>query len=240
MQLLTLARQDRRVDRLRQERVAEAEAAGGLVGDEDAVVDGAAQRLAHLGLGQRGSRAQQRVADVAPRSRGEPQQAPRPLVEARHALQQQVAQAGRQPAVLARRRDELLREERIPFRARDDLARQRRRDPSADERDQVVALERAELEQERRVGAPDAVGEPAHSPRRRMLVRPVRREHEQPAVADVVREVNDEIERRRVRPVHVLEHEQYGRGGGAPCEERERLLEDPQLRARLAQRTERA
>ena len=48
MQLLALAGQDRRVDRLRQQRVAEAEAAGRLVGDEDAVLDRLAQRLAHV------------------------------------------------------------------------------------------------------------------------------------------------------------------------------------------------
>ena len=51
VQLLALAGQDRRVDRLRQERVAEAEAAGRLVGDEDAVLDRPAQRLAHVRSG---------------------------------------------------------------------------------------------------------------------------------------------------------------------------------------------
>ena len=53
MQLLALAGQQRRVDHLRQQRVAEAEAAGRLLGDQDAVLDGLAQRLAHLVLWQR-------------------------------------------------------------------------------------------------------------------------------------------------------------------------------------------
>ena len=52
VQLLALAGQDRRVDRLGEERVAEAEGAARLVGDEDAVLDRLAQRLAQLGLRQ--------------------------------------------------------------------------------------------------------------------------------------------------------------------------------------------
>ena len=55
VQFLALAGQDRRVDRLREERVAEAEAARRLLGDEDAVLDRLAQRLAHVGA--RGSAA---------------------------------------------------------------------------------------------------------------------------------------------------------------------------------------
>jgi hypothetical protein len=81
VQLLALAGQQRRVDRLRQERVAEAEAAGRLVGDQDAVLDGLAQRLAHLALRRFRHGVQQRVADVAPGGRGQPQQALGPAVE---------------------------------------------------------------------------------------------------------------------------------------------------------------
>jgi len=47
-----------------------------------------------------------------------------------------------------------------------------------------------------------------------------------------VREEDDEIERRGIGPVQVLEHEQHGCGGGGPGEQRQRLLEHPQLRAR--------
>ena len=65
MQLLALAGQDRRVDRLGQERVAEAEGARCLVRDEDLMLDGLAQRRAHLVLRKRRDSAQQRVTDVA-------------------------------------------------------------------------------------------------------------------------------------------------------------------------------
>ena len=61
-----------------------------------------------------------------------------------------------------------------------------------------------------------------------------------------MREEDDEIERRRVGPVQILEHEQHGRGSCAVGEQRERLLEHPQLRAgrppvdlpRLSERTQ--
>ena len=52
VQLLALAGQDRRVDRLRQQRVAEAEAARRRLGDEDAVLHRPAQRLAQVALRQ--------------------------------------------------------------------------------------------------------------------------------------------------------------------------------------------
>src|SRR4029453_8920472 len=47
VQLLALAGQDGRVDRLGQQRVAEAEAAGLLLGDQDAMLHGPAQRPPH-------------------------------------------------------------------------------------------------------------------------------------------------------------------------------------------------
>ena len=128
VQLLALAGQDRRVDRLRQERVAEAEAAGRLLGDEDAVLDRLAQRLAHLALRERRDGAEQRVADVASGGRGQAQQALRRTVEPVDALQQQVAQATRELAALvARGGEELLGEEGVALGAGDDRVGQRRR-----------------------------------------------------------------------------------------------------------------
>jgi hypothetical protein len=47
-----------------------------------------------------------------------------------------------------------------------------------------------------------------------------------------VREEDDQVERRGIGPVQVLEHEQHRCGSGAPGEQRQRLLEHPQLRAR--------
>ena len=88
-------------------------------------------------------------------------------------------------------------------------------------------LERCELEQECRARAPDAVGESAHPLRGQGLVGAVGREEQERPVVEVVREEDDEIERRRVCPVQVLQHEQDGSGAGALGEERQRLLEHP-------------
>jgi hypothetical protein len=47
----------------------------------------------------------------------------------------------------------------------------------------------------------------------------------------VVREEDDEIERGGIGPVQILQYEQHGCGGGALGEQRQRLLEHPQLGA---------
>jgi hypothetical protein len=104
---------------------------------------------------------------------------------------------------------------------------------SHQQRRQLVALERSELEHQRRARAPDTVGEPAHTLGRRELVGAVGREQQNRPVVEVVCEEYDEIERRRVGPVQIVEHEQHGRVSGAVGEQRERLLEHPQLRAGL-------
>jgi hypothetical protein len=235
VQLLTLAGKQRRVDRLRQQRVAEAEAAPRLVGDEDAVLDGRAQRLAHVALGQRRRGAQQRVADVAPRGRRQPQHALRRAIEPRHPLQQHDTQAVRQLAALvARRGQELLGVERIAFGAGEDLVGQRPRrcaGARSEQRRQLLALERPQLDQERRARALDAVGEPAHALRRRGLVLAVGGHQQHAPIVEVVREVDDEVERRRVGPVQVLEHQQHRRVRRAVREEGKRVLEDKQLGA---------
>ena len=64
------------------------------------------------------------------------------------------------------------------------------------------------------------------------LVGAVGREQQNRPVVEVVREEDDEIERRRIGPVQILEHEQHRCGSRALGEQRERLLEHPQLRAR--------
>jgi hypothetical protein len=74
VQLLALAGEDRRVDGFGQQRVAEPEGARGLVGDEDLVLDGLAQRRPHVGFGDRGEGAAQRGADVASGGGRRPQQ----------------------------------------------------------------------------------------------------------------------------------------------------------------------
>ena len=239
--LLALARQDRRVDRLGQERVAEAEAAGRPVGDEDAVFDRAAQRLTQLVLRERRQRAQQRVPDIAPGRRGQTQQGLRPSVEPGHAPQQRLAQAARElAALISGDGKQLLGEERVALRASDNRVRHRRErrrvGAGRQQRHQLLVGERPDLEHERRARAPHAVCQPAHALRRRGLVRAVGRQQREPPLVEVVREEDDEVERRRIRPVQILQHQQHGRGGRAFGEQRERLLEHPKLRAGLARK----
>ena len=124
VQLLALAGQQRFVDRLGQQRVAEAKAACRLIGDEHAVIDRPAQTLAHGELGQRGRVAEQQIVHFAPRGSGQLQQALRPAVEPRHALQKQVAQAARKLSALCPGGcEELLGEEGVALRAGDDGVR---------------------------------------------------------------------------------------------------------------------
>ena len=236
VQPLALAGQDRRVDRLRQERVAEAEAAGRLVGDEDPVLDRPAQRLAHLALRQPGDRAQQRVGDVTSGRRGEAQQALRrrvePATRCSSASRRPRGSSPLSPPAAARSSSAKkgLPSERATI-ASVSAAGGGASAPAASSAVNSSVLERSELEHERRARAPDAVAKPAHALGRRTLVRAVGREQQDRPVVNVVREEDDEIEGRRVGPVQVLEHEQHGCGGCAVAEQRERLLEHPQLRA---------
>jgi hypothetical protein len=128
MQLFELAGKDRRVDRLRQERVAEAEPARGLVDDEDIVFDGATQRLAGVALGERRGCANQRVRHVAAGRCGQAQHVVGRRVEPRHSLQQQVAQAaGKLAGLVAGDGEELLGEEGVAFGTVDNRVRSGRR-----------------------------------------------------------------------------------------------------------------
>jgi hypothetical protein len=95
--------------------------------------------------------------------------------------------------------EELLGEERVALGAGDDRVGQRRRGRGVgvgpEQRRQLLALERSELEQQRGARAPDAVGEPAHALGRGELVRAVGRQQHDPPVAEVVGEEDDQVER---------------------------------------------
>ena len=201
------------------------------------MLDGPAQRLAHVALRERRRSTEQRVGHVASGGRGQAQEALRRGVELVDALQQQVAQAARElagPSSAAARSSSAkngLPSERaaiVSVRAAGTGASARAASSAA----RVVVRERPELEQRRRARAPDAVGESAHPLGRGGVVGAIGREQENSPVVEVVGEEDDQVERRRVRPVQILQHQQHRCGGRALGEQRERLLEDPQLRAR--------
>ena len=235
MELFALAGEDRRVDGLREQGVAEAEAARRRLGDENAVLHRPAQRLAQVALRQARRVPEQRVPDVTPGRGGQAQHILGRLVDAGEALQEQIAQATRELcALLARRREELLHEEGISLRAGHDRVCQGHRQGvavSRQERRQVVVLERSEFDHVRGARAADPVLEPPHARGRRGLVRAVGREQQNRPVMEVVRKEDDEIERGRVGPVQILEHQQHGCRDATLREQRQRLLEHLQLRA---------
>ena len=140
----------------------------------------------------------------------------RRTVEPRDALQQQVAQPAGELAAVTRGGEELLGEERVALGAGDDGVGHRRGQQGVgaggEQRRQLVAGERTELERHRRAGASDAVGEPAHALGRGGLVRAVGGEQQHPVASEVVGEEYDEVERRRVGPVQIVEDEQHRRG----------------------------
>ena len=96
---------------------------------------------------------------------------------------------------------------------------------------ELRVLECAELEGKPETRAAHAVGKTADARRRRDLIRPVRPEDEESSVGEVVREEDDEIERRDVGPVQILEHEQDRPRFGVLGERPERRLEHLELRA---------
>jgi hypothetical protein len=98
VQPFALPRQDRRVDRLSEERMPEAEAPGCRLGHEDAVLHCLAERVAQFPLRQLRDCAKQRVADFASGCRGQAQQGLGRVAEASDALQEEITQATRELA----------------------------------------------------------------------------------------------------------------------------------------------
>jgi hypothetical protein len=104
---------------------------------------------------------------------------------------------------------------------------------SHEERFQLVVVERSELEEYRRARPPDTFGQSSHTLVRRGLFRSVRRNQQNRPVVEVVREIDDEIERRGIRSMQILEHEQHGSFDGALGEQPEGVFEHAQLRPRV-------
>jgi hypothetical protein len=73
---------------------------------------------------------------------------------------------------------------------------------------------------------PDTVRQAAHPGTGGRLVRTERRDHQDRPIVDVVRDVDDEVERRRVGPVQVLENQQQRCGRR---QDHQRFLEHREL-----------
>ncbi len=180
-------------------------------------------------------RSEQGVSDVTTGRRSQSQHLLGCVVDVADALQEEIPEAARDLAAVGRRSGEkLLGEEGValgPGRDRVHDRGRQRAGSSAEEVCQLVAFERAELEDERRARPPSALSEPPHALPRRELVGAVGREQEHRLVVEVVREKDDEIQRRYVRPVQILEHNQHRRLGGPVAEQLQRPCECALLRA---------
>ena len=250
MELLALAGQDRRVDRLRQERVAEPEAAGRLVGDEDAVLDCQPQRFAHLALGsaataQSSGYATSRPAAAATRSR---------LCVGRSRPPTRSSSTSRRPrgssllsspaAARSSSAKKGLPSERLTIASVTDAgsgAPAWAASSAANSSSSSGPSWSSTPEPDRRTPSASRL----HPLGRCELVCTVGREQQNRSVVEVVRKEDDQVERRRIGPVEILEHEQHGYSSCALGEQRQRVLEHPQLRAgclpgltRIPQRTQ--
>ena len=184
VQLLALPGKDGRVDRLRQQRVAEPKAAPLPPRRPSAIVHCLAERVAQVAVRLVHGCAEQRIPDVASCCRGQAQ----PPASGGRARATRCSNRSRSPAGAPRSRCSPLRgalrrrtgcprsgrRSRPSTRQATDGRRERRAAP------QARRARRARAEHERGAGAPDAVGESAHSLVRCGVVGAVGRERQTP------------------------------------------------------------
>ena len=147
--------------------------------------------------------------------------------------------AGGERRLAARRRcRELLREERVALGAGDDrgdeLLGRRVRALGANERGDRLGGERPELERDGGARTDDARRQPLERCAGGHLLGSVRPDDEHRRARDAVREEREQVERRAVRPVEVLEREHDRLLGREALERDEHLLEEPEPRVRPA------
>ena len=194
---LALARQEGRVDRLREQGVPEPEGAGRLVGNEHAVLDRLVQRRQQPRLRQVDDAGRQRVGHVPPSGGGDPQHQAGLGVEVGDPPQQQVVEGAREPLAVQPRGQQLLGEEGIAIRARLDRCRQLGRHPGGQARDQqrhLVVAERTQLQHGRGAGAVELPDHPRQWVVRARLVAPVGGDDQDAPPGDGVGEEGDQVE----------------------------------------------
>ena len=146
-------------------------------------------------------------------------------------MQQQVAQAEREPRVLAAAcdREQFLGEERVPLRAAHDRLgldrRQRRRARPLDQGQDVLGVERSHVDHVPRHRTSDPVGEDPDAVAGADLVDPGGGDQEDRVAVDVMGQIDGQVDRGDVGPVHVLEHQEHWIGRRAFLEQRQGALE---------------
>ena len=233
MQRRALGGQQVRVDGLAHERVTEVQAV--VVGHEHVRADGLAQRTQQLALIGPEDRGEQRVVGAAA---DDGQRSQRLLGDRRQrvdAHEQRVAQAVGQlvAGAGAMGREQLLGEERVALRAREDLVGERRAGRRVEDPGELAHQLRA-----RQPSELDALHAPVARDLRELglqrvaamqFVRAVCRDDRHALVAGVRDDVAHEVERRGIGPVQVLDDEQHRRLLRQPAQQPEQQLEQPRL-----------
>ena len=140
--------------------------------------------------------------------------------------------AARHPAGLVEGRQQLLGDERVAAGALDELVDERRLRRPAQDRlgldGDLVGAEPTELEGLDRRHARE-LGDPRQQRVAAMELVAAVREHDRAGPAAAPHEVADEVERGRIGPVEVLEHDREGALRGGPLEQRpdRRRTRDP-------------
>ena len=227
-----LARQQAVVDRLLQQGVTERVAVSRR--DDQLRIERRPERRLDVQLRRGDHRRDRGLVDADARDRHRLDDDPRVVWQRRDAGEEHLgdARAPRHPARRVERRQQLLGDERVAAGALDELVHEGLLRRPAEDRlgldGHLVAPEPAELQDlDRR--HPRELGDPGQQRVAAMeLVAPVR-EHDRAGPAAAPHEVPDEVERRGVRPVEVLEHdhERPIRGGPLEAASEPRRTRDP-------------
>jgi hypothetical protein len=198
------------------------------------MVDGAAQRLTQPVLGDVDHGPQQRIGHVAAGGRGDAQHALGPAVELRDPLEQQVPEdVGQVHPAATGGGQQLLGEERVALGAGDDRLGLRGREwrPAAADQQglQLLAVQRPQLQSRPRPGAQERRDQPAERVLGRRLVAAVGPDQQHPLLGEVVGDEGDQVEGRAVGPVEVLEGQDHGSGRRDHSQQRQQLLQEPEL-----------
>ena len=204
--------------------------------DEDPPVDDLAERRANHRRRQLGHRGHQLVVDPGAGRGGHPEHLLAGLGHRREACQHDVAQARRQDAVarLASGGEDLLGVERVPAGPLPDPRRQVRiRRPAelvGDQAHEVVAIEPREVDAIDTLAALE-LGEVGHHLVVRLeLVGPDRGDQQDAFVAQVADEEGEQVPRRRIGPLEILDDDDGRRAAGQPVDDAEHELEQAHLR----------
>ena len=231
-----LVRQDGLGRSLGGQRVAELVALDddALVDDEELGRDCLLERVVQLALVHLGELGEQIVVDLAPDHRRHAEQPQRRLRDVGEACLEHLAERRWQAAALDARGDELLGEERVALGALVDRRDQARPGRMPQDRVElagdVAAVEPSQLDP-LDAGLPVGLGEPEQQRvAARELVAPERDQQQQALRLGVADQEREELPRRVVRPVQVLDGEHDGPVGGEPPQQVEECLVHPAAR----------